>query len=216
MVTGFLFGAAIDVVIGELPKLTGTDVTGSNPLRELGSWFRTLGDADLATVLVGAAALAVVFGLRTIAPRVPGALVLVIGGLLASAAVRSRHSRGGPRGRGASRPSDGGGSRHHRARRPCRHDRGRRGGARVDRVLPDRRRLQDVRGEAPLSDRHEILALTEQAGVTLRLARVKPSVREVLERDGVLERLGDDGTYLNISQAVEAHMARPAAQDLDE
>ena len=30
VVTGFLFGAAIDVVIGELPKLTGTEVTGSN------------------------------------------------------------------------------------------------------------------------------------------------------------------------------------------
>ena len=26
VVTGFLFGAAIDVVIGELPKLTGTEV----------------------------------------------------------------------------------------------------------------------------------------------------------------------------------------------
>ena len=32
VVTGFLFGAAIDVVIGELPKLTGTKVTGSNPI----------------------------------------------------------------------------------------------------------------------------------------------------------------------------------------
>ncbi len=84
VVTGFLFGAAIDVVIGELPKLTGTEASGSNSLRELGSWFRTLGDTQLATVVVGAAALAVVFGLRFIAPAIPGALVLVIGGLLAS------------------------------------------------------------------------------------------------------------------------------------
>src|SRR6476469_9719499 len=84
VVTGFLFGAAIDVVIGELPKLTGTEVTGSNPLQELWSWLGTLGDAHLATVLVGGAALAVVFGLRVIAPRVPGALVLVVAGLVAS------------------------------------------------------------------------------------------------------------------------------------
>ena len=84
VVTGFLFGAAIDVVIGELPKLTGTDASGSNSLRELGSWFRGLGDVDLATVLVGGAALAVVFGLRFVAPAIPGALVLVIGGLVAS------------------------------------------------------------------------------------------------------------------------------------
>jgi high affinity sulfate transporter 1 len=84
VVTGFLFGAAIDVVIGELPKLTGTKVTGSNPLHELWSWLGTLGDASLVTVSVGAVALAVVFGLRVIAPRIPGALVLVVGGLVAS------------------------------------------------------------------------------------------------------------------------------------
>ncbi|MGO4662850.1 SulP family inorganic anion transporter [Terrabacter sp. 2TAF16] len=84
VVTGFLFGAAIDVVIGELPKLTGTKVSGSNPLQELRSWFTTLGDAHGTTVLVGVLSLAVVFGLRVVAPRVPGALVLVVGGLLAS------------------------------------------------------------------------------------------------------------------------------------
>jgi SulP family sulfate permease len=84
VVTGFLFGAAIDVVIGELPKLTGTDVSGSNPLQELRSWLGTLGDAHRATEIVGAVALVVVFGLRRIAPRVPGALVLVVGGLLAA------------------------------------------------------------------------------------------------------------------------------------
>lgn len=84
VVTGFLFGAAIDVVIGELPKLTGTDVSGSNPIQELRSWFGTLGDASMATVLVGGVALAVVFGVRKVAPNIPGALVLVVGGLLAS------------------------------------------------------------------------------------------------------------------------------------
>ena len=84
VVTGFLFGAAIDVVIGELPKLTGTEASGANPLQELRSWFGTLGDVHLLTVAVGAAALVVVFGVRVIAPRIPGALVLVVGGLLAS------------------------------------------------------------------------------------------------------------------------------------
>ena len=84
VVTGFLFGAAIDVVIGELPKLTGTEVSGANPLQELWSWLGTLGDVDRATVLVGGAALVVVFGLRLVAPHIPGALVLVVGGLSAS------------------------------------------------------------------------------------------------------------------------------------
>ena len=84
VVTGFLFGAAIDVVIGELPKLTGTEVTGSNPIQELRSWIGTLGEGQTATVIVGVVALLVVFGLRAVAPRVPGALVLVVGGLLAA------------------------------------------------------------------------------------------------------------------------------------
>ena len=84
VVTGFLFGAAIDVVIGELPKITGTDVTGSNSFQELRSWLGSLGDTNTATVVVGVVALVVVFGLRSVAPNVPGALVLVVGGLLAS------------------------------------------------------------------------------------------------------------------------------------
>ena len=85
VVTGFLFGAAIDVVIGELPKLTGTETSGANPLQELWSWFGTLNDVHGTTALVGIISLVVVFGLRVVAPRVPGALVLVVGGLLASA-----------------------------------------------------------------------------------------------------------------------------------
>jgi len=84
VVTGFLFGAAIDVVIGELPKLTGTDVSGANPIQELRSWFSSLGSVSWATVVVGVVSLVVVFGLRAVAPRIPGALVLVVGGLLAS------------------------------------------------------------------------------------------------------------------------------------
>ena len=84
VITGFLFGAAIDVVIGELPKLTGTSASGSNPLQELWSWLGTLGDVSVPTLVVGAVSLVVVFGVRVVAPRIPGALVLVVGGLIAS------------------------------------------------------------------------------------------------------------------------------------
>ena len=84
VVTGFLFGAAIDVVIGELPKLTGTSVSGSNPFQELRSWFGSLGGTSVTTLVVGVVSLVVIFGLRAVAPKIPGALVLVVGGLLAS------------------------------------------------------------------------------------------------------------------------------------
>jgi len=84
VITGFLAGAAIDVVIGELPKLTGTSSEGDSAWRELSSWIGTLGEIHTTTLLVGLASLAVILGVRFIAPKVPGALVLVVGGLLAS------------------------------------------------------------------------------------------------------------------------------------
>jgi len=84
VVTGFLAGAAVDVVIGELPKLTGTSADGQTAWGELASWAGSLGEIDWTTVAVGAAALAIILSLRFAAPAVPGALVLVVAGLLAS------------------------------------------------------------------------------------------------------------------------------------
>jgi SulP family sulfate permease len=71
----------------------------------------------------------------------------------------------------------------------------------------------DSQGSAKM---REILELTDQASVTLRLARLKPAVREVLERDGVLDRIGDDKTHGNIDQAVEAqiHAERGSRADI--
>ncbi len=71
VVTGFLAGAAIDVVIGELPKLTGTSADGVNAWQEFASWVRGLGDLSLATLLVGLVALAVILGLRFALPKDP-------------------------------------------------------------------------------------------------------------------------------------------------
>lgn len=85
VITGFLFGAAIQVVIGELPKLTGTEAEGSNSWKKLWSWIESLPDTDGTTLVVGVASLVLVFGLKYLAPKVPGALVLVVVGLLGSA-----------------------------------------------------------------------------------------------------------------------------------
>src|SRR3954465_4273558 len=81
VVTGFLAGAAVDVVIGELPKLTGTSADGDNAWRELGSWVGSLGDTHGTTLLVGVLALGLILGLRFVRPAIPGALVLVAVGI---------------------------------------------------------------------------------------------------------------------------------------
>ena len=69
VVTGFLAGAAVDVVIGELPKLTGTSSEGDSAWREFATWVSSLGDIHGTTVLVGVLSLAVIVGLRFLARR---------------------------------------------------------------------------------------------------------------------------------------------------
>ena len=62
----------------------------------------------------------------------------------------------------------------------------------------------DSQGSAKM---REILELMGQADLTLRLARLKPAVRELLERDGVLDLLGDDRIHDSIDQAIAAQAA---------
>jgi len=87
VITGFLFGAAIEVVVGEIPKLTGTSIEGTNAWRKFGDWVGGLGDTDGATLVVGVVSLVVIVGIRFSPIKVPGALVLVVGGLVASVAL---------------------------------------------------------------------------------------------------------------------------------
>jgi SulP family sulfate permease len=62
----------------------------------------------------------------------------------------------------------------------------------------------DSQGSAKMREIHE---LTGQAGMTLRLARLKPSVRELLTRDGILGRIGVENIHGNVDHAVEAQVA---------
>ena len=87
VVKGFLFGAALEVVVGELPKLTGTSAEGTSTWREFGSWLGSLGETDPTTLLVGLISLAVILGLRFWARQAPGALIVVVVGILATRAL---------------------------------------------------------------------------------------------------------------------------------
>lgn len=86
VITGFLFGAAVEVVVGELPKITGTSIDGENTWQKLGSWVGGLGDTDGATLLLGVVSLALIVAIRLSPLKVPGALALVVGGLVVSVA----------------------------------------------------------------------------------------------------------------------------------
>ncbi len=84
VITGFLFGAAIDVVVGELSKITGTDADGSNAWRELWSWVSGLGDTHSTTLAVGIASLVALFGMHALSPHLPGELIVVAAGIFFS------------------------------------------------------------------------------------------------------------------------------------
>jgi MFS superfamily sulfate permease-like transporter len=54
------------------------------------------------------------------------------------------------------------------------------------------------------SKMREILELADQAGFTLRLARVKPAILELLERDGFIDLIGTERIHEGIEPAVVA------------
>ncbi len=64
----------------------------------------------------------------------------------------------------------------------------------------------DSQGSATLKD---ILDLTADSGIVLHLARLKPGLRVILERDQVLERIGPDRVHGNIRRALQAHLRAP-------
>ena len=59
----------------------------------------------------------------------------------------------------------------------------------------------DSQGSAKLTELHE---LAESYGIPLHLARLKASVRRVLEADGVIETYGPDRIHGAVTEAVEA------------
>jgi anti-anti-sigma factor len=68
----------------------------------------------------------------------------------------------------------------------------------------------DSQGAAKLAELYDV---ARAEGVTLRLARVKPQVLEVLERDGVADTFGLERIHRTLHDAVDAHLgaAQPRA-----
>lgn len=83
---GFLTGVGVQVAGGELAGLIGLPRHGNNALTQIGSALSRLGSAHFATLAIAVAVVAVVVGAARLAPRVPGALIAVIGSIAASAA----------------------------------------------------------------------------------------------------------------------------------
>jgi len=83
VVTGFIFGLAITIVVGQLPKLLGVaSVSGSVPAQLVGL-VAELPDTNPYALVLGLGALGLILGLRLVSRRIPGALVALVLGIAA-------------------------------------------------------------------------------------------------------------------------------------
>jgi high affinity sulfate transporter 1 len=79
---GFIVGLALTIIVGQLPKLFGVSKGSGDFFEQLWHLLRQLGDTSGTTLVVGVASLAIVLGLRRVAPIVPASLVAVVFGVV--------------------------------------------------------------------------------------------------------------------------------------
>jgi SulP family sulfate permease len=75
---GFIVGLALTIIIGQVPKLFGVEGADGDFFEQLWGFLGDLGDTHALTCVVGFGSLALVLGLRRVAPAVPGSLAAVL------------------------------------------------------------------------------------------------------------------------------------------
>jgi MFS superfamily sulfate permease-like transporter len=84
---GIKVGVGATVAVGQLPKLLGVDInfSGHGFIRSLVATIEAVPDANVPTVVLSIVSIAVLVLIARFAPRVPGPLVVVVGGILVAA-----------------------------------------------------------------------------------------------------------------------------------
>ncbi len=80
---GFIIGLALTIIVGQLPKLFGVSHGTGDFFEQAWHFVTHLGETQGLTLLVGAASLGLILGLRRWAPAVPGSLAAVVLGITA-------------------------------------------------------------------------------------------------------------------------------------
>jgi sulfate permease, SulP family len=83
VITGFVFGLAITIAIGQLPKIFGVPATSGNSFQQLAGLIAELDQTNPWTLIIGAGALALIFVIKRLYPRIPAGLVALVLGILA-------------------------------------------------------------------------------------------------------------------------------------
>jgi MFS superfamily sulfate permease-like transporter len=81
---GFLTGVGIQVAIGQLSGMFGISSSGNNTLPPLLEFISNVPETSIQTLAVSAAVVAVILTCRRISKKIPGALIAVVGTIIAS------------------------------------------------------------------------------------------------------------------------------------
>ena len=82
VIVGFMHGLALVIVAAQLPKVLGIRAPGETTLEQLGAIVERLPDTNGLALAIGGSSFAVILLCRRFLPRVPGAVVALVGWLL--------------------------------------------------------------------------------------------------------------------------------------
>ncbi|MFN8126047.1 MAG: sulfate permease [Candidatus Nanopelagicales bacterium] len=84
IVTGFVFGLVLLIILGEIPSLLGMPSVSGDVIGRVGIILRSFGHITPLTAAIGIAALAILFVGARFAPRVPWGLLVLVGAIILS------------------------------------------------------------------------------------------------------------------------------------
>ena len=87
VVTGFVIGLAFVITVGQIPALLGIPPVSGTIIEKLIEIAQQLDDVDIYTAVLGISTLVGIIVLKRIAPRIPGALIALIVGIVLSTAL---------------------------------------------------------------------------------------------------------------------------------
>ena len=93
VLVGFLTGVGIQVAFGQIGGMLGLEVHGHGTLGKIVADLQHIGETNFYAVGIAAAVLIVIMGAKKLSPKIPGALVAVVGALIVSWAM-DLHSKG--------------------------------------------------------------------------------------------------------------------------
>ena len=78
VMSGFIIGLSMQIIVGQFGKLFGVDQSGGNTFSKLWSVISDVGGWTWAAVAIGVGSLVLIFAIQAVVPKVPAALAAVV------------------------------------------------------------------------------------------------------------------------------------------